>query len=78
MNAVFKIAFNYHNKYIKKRGFHLFIKKFWRWAKERLVKHHGVSPKNLPLYLKELEFWYQCQHTDIFGKGADYLCDLVP
>jgi transposase len=27
---------------------------FWSWAKERLIKHHGVSPQNFPLYLKEL------------------------
>lgn len=26
---------------------------FWSYAKERLIKHHGVSPKRFPLYLKE-------------------------
>ena len=51
---------------------------FWSWAKERLVKHHGVSPKNFPLYLKELEFRYNYRHTDIFENVAEYLCDLVP
>jgi transposase len=24
---------------------------FWSWAKERLIKHHGISPKYFPLYL---------------------------
>ena len=27
---------------------------FWSWAKERLMKHHGVSKGRFPLYLKEL------------------------
>lgn len=51
---------------------------FWSWAKERLIKHHGVSHKNFPLYLKELEFRYNNRHIDIFEKVANYLCDLVP
>lgn len=51
---------------------------FWSWAKERLIKHHGVSHKNFPLYLKELEFRYNNRHTDTFEKVANYLCDLVP
>lgn len=51
---------------------------FWSWAKERIIKHHGVSKKKFPLYLKELEFRYNNRHTDIFEKIADYMCDLVP
>jgi len=51
---------------------------FWSWAKERLIKHHGVSKTRFPLYLKELEFRYNNRHTDIFDKVANYLCDLVP
>jgi transposase len=51
---------------------------FWSWAKERLIKHHGVSKENFPLYLKELEFRYNHRHTDIFDIISDYLCDLVP
>ena len=51
---------------------------FWSWAKERLIKHHGVSKENLPLYLKELEFRYNHRHTDTFEIISDYLCDLVP
>ena len=34
------------------------LKGFWDWAKERLIKHHGVAHKNLPLYLKGLAFRY--------------------
>ena len=51
---------------------------FWSWAKERLIKHHGVSKENFPLYLKELEFRYNHRHADIFDIVSDYLCDLVP
>ena len=51
---------------------------FWSWAKERLIKHHGVSKENFPLYLKELEFRYNHRHTDIFDIVSNYLCDLVP
>ncbi len=51
---------------------------FWSWAKERLIKHHGISKKTFPLYLKELEFRYNHRHTDIFDKLTDFLCDLVP
>lgn len=51
---------------------------FWSWAKERLIKHHGVSKNYFPLYLKELEFRYNNRHEDLFDQVATYLCDLVP
>ena len=33
-------------------------KGFWSYAKERLLKFHGVSRENFVYYLKELEFRY--------------------
>jgi len=51
---------------------------FWSWAKERFIKHHGVSKEHFPLYLKELEFRYNNRSSDIFDQVASYLCDLVP
>jgi len=51
---------------------------FWSWAKERLMKHHGVSKARFPLYLKELEFRYNRRTEDLFDQVANYLCDLVP
>lgn len=51
---------------------------FWSYAKERLMKHHGISPKRFPLYLKELEFRYNHRHLDIFPVLTKYLCDFVP
>jgi transposase len=51
---------------------------FWSYAKERLMKHHGVSPQRFPLYLKELEFRYNHRHEDLFTTSVAYLCDRVP
>ncbi len=51
---------------------------FWSWAKERLMKHHGISPQRFPLYLKELEFRYNHRDDDIFSLVTRSLCDLVP
>lgn len=34
------------------------IEGFWSYAKDRLPKFNGVSPKNFIYYLKELEFRY--------------------
>ncbi len=51
---------------------------FWSYAKERIIKHHGVSPQRFPFYLKELEFRYNHRKEDIFPLITQYLCDLVP
>jgi len=51
---------------------------FWSFAKERLIKHHGVSPRNFPLYLKEQEFRYNHRHEDLFSILVAFICDLVP
>jgi transposase len=51
---------------------------FWSWAKERLIKHNGVSKEHFPLYLKGLEFKYNNRNSDIFDRVAEYLCDMVP
>ena len=51
---------------------------FWSWAKERFIKHHGVSKEHFPLYLKKLEFRYNHCHSDIFDSVANYLCGLLP
>ena len=39
---------------------------FWSYAKERLIKHHGVSKEKFPLYLKEMEFRYNNRNIEIF------------
>ena len=37
---------------------------FWSYAKERLIKFHGVSKEKFPFYLKELEFRYNHRKND--------------
>ncbi len=51
---------------------------FWSYAKERLIKFHGVSRERFPLYLKEMEFRYNNRHSNIFNLIVQKLCNLVP
>lgn len=51
---------------------------FWAYAKERLIKHHGVSKERFPLYLKEMEFRYNHRHRDLFPLVVQHLTKLVP
>lgn len=46
---------------------------FWSYAKERLIKHHGVSKKRFPFYLKEMEFRYNHRNDPLF----DLLLKLI-
>jgi hypothetical protein len=41
------------------------IEGFWSFAKERLMKYHGVNPNKFPLFLKELEFRHNQRQHDI-------------
>jgi len=34
------------------------IEGFWSFAKERLIKHHGISRKKFLYYIKEMEWRY--------------------
>jgi len=54
------------------------LEDFWSYAKERLIKHHGVSKEKFPLYLKEMEFRYNNRNTRIFTQLAEYLVNLMP
>ncbi len=54
------------------------LKGFWSYAKERLVKHHGMHPKRFPLYLREQEFRYNHRAGDAFPMMAQCLSDFVP
>jgi len=46
------------------------VEGIWSYAKERLIKHHGVS--------KETESRYNNRSTAIFTQVAKYLVNLVP
>ena len=50
---------------------------FWSYAKERLIKFHGISRAKFPLYIKEMEFRYNNRHKNIFNLMAEYLTNFV-
>jgi len=54
------------------------VEGFWSYAKERLIKFHGISKKKFPLYLKEMEFRYNNRDKNIFNLITQNLCNLVP
>lgn len=51
---------------------------FWSFAKERLIKHHGVSKEKFPFYLKELEYRYNNRNRDLFVLLTKLMADFVP
>lgn len=51
---------------------------FRSFAKERLIKHHGVSRTWFPFYLKGLELRYNNRRNDIFRALCQYVCDFIP
>ncbi len=54
------------------------VEGFWSYAKERLIKFHGISKEKFPLYLKEMEFRYNNRDKSLFDLMAQNLCNLVP
>jgi len=68
-----------HGKYFSKGKVYINgLEGFWSFSKERLIKHHGMSPGRFPLYLKEMEFRYNHREEDIFPLMVESLCKLVP
>lgn len=51
------------------------IEGFWSFAKERLIKHHGISPGKFLLYIKEMEWRYNHKNKEdnIFMMLVEYL-----
>jgi transposase len=51
---------------------------FWSYAKERLIKFHGVSKEKFPFYLKEMEFRYNHRkENNLLVILAEYLTQPV-
>lgn len=68
-----------HGKYFSRGRVYINgLEGFWSYAKERIMKYHGVSPQRFPYYLKELEFRYNHRETDLFPLITRCLCNLVP
>jgi transposase len=51
---------------------------FWSYAKERIMKFHGVSKEKFPLYLKETEFRYNNRHRNLYSLIVQKVCTLMP
>lgn len=49
------------------------VEGFWSFAKERLIKHHGISPHKFLLYLKEMEWRYNNRNDDLFDMIVYYM-----
>jgi len=49
------------------------IEGFWSFAKERLIKHHGISRKKFLYYIKEMEWRFNNRGKDLF----EVLVDLM-
>ena len=54
------------------------VEGFWSYAKERLIKFHGISKEKFPLYLKEMEFRYNNRNKSLFYIISQNLCNFVP
>ena len=72
------LSVNHQKRFARGKVYINGLEGFWSWAKERLIKHHGISPKWFPFYLKELEFRYNHRHEDVFELMAVALCSLMP
>lgn len=54
---------NHSKQYSDRKGNHINgIENFWKFAKHRLTKFHGLARKNFYLHLKESEIRYNKKH----------------
>jgi len=66
-----------HSKHFVREKVHINgMEGFWAYAKQRLMKFHGVDPWKFPMYLKEQEFRYNNRDKDIFLLVAKYLTKM--
>ena len=72
------LAVNHQTHFAKGRVYINGLEGFWSYAKERLMKHHGMSPRRFPLYIKEMEFRYNHRNEDFYPIVVQYICDFVP
>jgi transposase len=53
------------------------VEGFWSFAKERLIKHHGIFKEKFPIYIKEIEWRYIHKEEDLFDLLVSYLLGAV-
>jgi transposase len=61
------IAIDHSRSFAKYRNHINGLEGFWSFAKERLLKYHGISKNNFHLYLKEMEFRYNYRKENIYN-----------
>lgn len=49
------------------------VQGFWDFAKEEMVKYHGVSPAKFPYYIKEMEWRYNNKDRDLVNLIVGYM-----
>jgi len=49
------------------------VEGFWSFAKEILIKHHGISKNKFLLYIKEMEWRYNNMYNNIFDLLVKYM-----
>jgi len=49
------------------------IEGFWSFAKERMMKYHGISPDKFLLYIKEMEWRYNNRGYNLFDLLIHYM-----
>jgi transposase len=49
------------------------IEGFWSYAKERLIKYHGISKEKFLMYIKEMEWRYNNRNRDLYGLLLNYM-----
>jgi len=49
------------------------VEGFWSFAKERLIKHHGISKNKFLLYIKEMEWRYNNKDYNLFELLVKYM-----
>jgi transposase len=49
------------------------VEGFWSFAKERLIKHHGISKNKFLFYIKEMEWRYNNRSKNLFDLLVRYM-----
>jgi transposase len=49
------------------------VEGFWSFAKERLIKHHGISKNKFLWYVKEMEWRYNNRDNNLFDLLIKYM-----
>jgi len=67
-----------HSKVFSRGKVHInSIEGFWSFAKERLMKHHGISPKKFVCYIKEMEWRYNNKDRNLFDMIVNYMLGVI-